>query len=183
MNATHPEKIQRSLFNAREYDNGTHKRHFPSWMNFSWQTTSCINQISAQTSSQDHCSSSVAVFKCLVQTLFTSWLETSESVTKNIWRIQYTIWCVPADCLIYMCCKILISHHHLNITNNVTSRTYMQKLYGQGAISMDRWSQFMTEEGRVTMERNDQTLFHFTWFPAELSNVLYLQCYNYIYKY
>jgi hypothetical protein len=38
----------------------------------------------------------------------------------------------------------------------------------------------MSEEGRVTTERNDQTPFHFTGFPAGLSNVLHLQCYKYI---
>ena len=92
MSTTHTEKNRRSVFNVREYDNGTHKRHFPSCMNFSCQSNSCINQISAKTSSQDHCFSTVAVFKCLVQTLFPSWLETSQSVTNNIWRIQYTIW-------------------------------------------------------------------------------------------
>jgi len=29
------------------------------------------------------------------------------------------------------------------------------------------------------MERNDQTLFHFTGFPAGPSNVLHFQCYKY----
>jgi hypothetical protein len=38
----------------------------------------------------------------------------------------------------------------------------------------------MTEEEKVTTERNDQTLFQFTGFPAGLSNVLHLQCYKYI---
>jgi len=32
----------------------------------------------------------------------------------------------------------------------------------------------MNEEGRVTMKRNDQTLFHFTGFPAGLGNVLHI---------
>jgi len=94
MSTTHPEKNQRSVFNVREYDNGTHKRHFPSWMNFSCQSTSCFNQVSAQTSSQNHCFSTVAVFKRLVHTQFTSWLGTSEGYQKHL-----------KDSVSYMMCK------------------------------------------------------------------------------
>lgn len=97
MSTTHPAKIQRSLFNLCEYDNGTHKRHFPSRMNFSCQCTSCINQISAQTSSQDHCFSTVAVFKCLVQTLLTSWLETNEGYQKHLKDYVYYMMCTQYD--------------------------------------------------------------------------------------
>ena len=97
MSRTYPEKNWRSLFNVCEYNNGTHKRHFPSWMNFSCQSTSCINQISAWTSSQDHCFSTVAVFKCLVQTLFTRWLETSEGYQKHLKDSVYYMTCIQYD--------------------------------------------------------------------------------------